>query len=53
MTLQPLLEKLKTVVLVLPLNVWYIDDGGLMGSPEDLAVALRIFKEEGPVLVCI
>ena len=32
------------------LNAWYIDDGTLVGSPEDLAVALRIVEEEGPAL---
>ena len=50
LTFQPLLEKLKAVVSGLSLSVWYLDDGTLMGSPEDLAVALRIVKEEGPAL---
>ena len=32
----------------LALNAWYLDDGTLMGSPEDLAAALRIIEEDGP-----
>jgi len=50
LTLQPLLEKLKAFVSDLSLNVRYLDDGTLMVSTEDLAVALCIVKEEGPAL---
>ena len=50
LSLQPLLEHLQTDVSGLRLNVWYLDDGTLMGSPEDLAAALRIVEREGPPL---
>ena len=50
LTLQPLIERLKADVSGLNLNVWYLDDGTLMGSPEDLAAALRIVESEGPPL---
>ena len=50
LTLQPFIEKIKAEVPGLSLNAWYIDDGTLVGSPEDLAVALRIVEEEGPAL---
>ncbi len=48
LTLQPLLERLQADVSGLRLNVWYLDDGTLMGSPEDLAAALHIVEREGP-----
>ena len=50
LTLQPLIEKLKASVAGLGLNVWYLDDGTLMGSPDDLAVALQILERDGPPL---
>ena len=50
LTLQPLIERLKADVSGLNLNVWYLDDGTLMGSPEDLAAALHIVESEGPPL---
>ncbi len=50
LTLQPLLERLQADVSGLRLNVWYLDDGTLMGSPEDLAAALHIVEREGPPL---
>ena len=34
----------------LGLNVWYLDDGTLMGSPGDLAAALQILERDGPPL---
>ena len=49
-SLQPLIERLKADVSGLNLNVWYLDDGILMGSPEDLATAVRIVESEGPPL---
>ena len=36
LTLQPFIEKIKAEVPGLSLNAWYIDDGTLVGSPEDL-----------------
>ena len=50
LTLQPLLERLQADVSGLRPNAWYLDDGTLMGSPEDLAAALRIVEREGPSL---
>ncbi len=50
LALQPLLERLQADVSGLRLNVWYLDDGTLMGSPEDLAAALHIVEREGPPL---
>ncbi len=50
LTLQPLLERLQADVSGLRLNVWYLDDGTLMGSPEDLAAALHTAEREGPPL---
>ncbi len=50
LTLQPLLERLQADVSGLRLNVWYLDDDTLMGSPEDLAAALHIVEREGPPL---
>ena len=38
LTLQPFIEKIKAEVPGFSLNAWYIDDGTLVGSPEDLAV---------------
>ena len=29
-------------------NVWYLDDGTLCGSPNDLAKALKIIEADGP-----
>ena len=50
LTLHPLIEKIKAEVPSLSLNAWYLDDGTLMGSPEDLAAALRIVERDGPSL---
>ena len=49
LTLQPIIEKIKDGVPGLKLNVWYLDDGTLCGSPEDLAAALKIVEDEGPL----
>ena len=50
LTLHPLIEKIRAEVPGLLLNAWYLDDGTLMGSPEDLATALRIVERDGPSL---
>ena len=49
-TLQSMVERIKTEVPKLTINSWYLDDGTLMGSPEDLAAALEIVETEGPAL---
>ena len=48
LALQPLVEEIKLEVPTLKINVWYLDDGTLCGSPSDLMKALRIIQEEGP-----
>ena len=50
LTLHPLVERIKAEVPNLVLNAWYLDDGTLMGCPDDLATALRIIEEDGPLL---
>ena len=46
--LQPIVERIKAEVPGLNINAWYLDDGTLCGTPDDLAEALRIVEEEGP-----
>ena len=48
LTLHPMVERIRAEVPGLTLNAWYLDDGTLMGSPEDLAAALNIIEEDGP-----
>ena len=43
-----MVERIRAEVPGLTLNAWYLDDGTLMGSPEDLAAALNIIEEDGP-----
>ena len=50
LTLHPIVERIKAEVPGLALNVWYLDDGTLVGSPEDLAVALSIIEKFGPLV---
>ena len=50
LTLHPIIERIKAEVPGLGLNTWYLDDGTLVGPPEDLAAALRIFERDGPPL---
>ena len=48
LTLQPIVEKIKTEVPGLNINTWYLDDGTLCGSPSELTAALSIVEQEGP-----
>ena len=48
LTLHPIVEKIGREVPNLLINVWYLDDGTLCGSPDDLCAALAIIKAEGP-----
>ena len=50
LTLHPIIERIKAEVPGLGLNAWYLDDGTLVGPPEDLAAALRIIERDGPPL---
>ena len=49
LTLQPIVERIKREVPSLLCNAWYLDDGTLCGTPQDLAAALKIVEEEGPL----
>ena len=48
LTLQPIAQRIKAEVSGLRINVWYLDDRTLCGSPHDLVEALRIIEEDGP-----
>ena len=48
LTLQPIVEQIKQEVPNLLINSWYLDDGTLCGSPDDLLAALNIIEREGP-----
>ena len=50
LALHPIVEKIKEKVPGLLINVWYLDDGTLCGSLDDLAAALTIIEDEGPAL---
>ena len=49
-THHPIMEHIRTVVANLTLNVWYLDDGILVGSPHDIAAALNIVESDDPSL---
>ncbi len=48
LALHPIVEKIKRDVPGLPINAWYLDDGTLCGSANDLSAALAIIEEDGP-----
>ena len=48
LALHPLVEQIKREVLGLRLNLWYLDDGTLCGSPADLSAALSLLEAGGP-----
>ena len=48
MALHPIVEKTKVEVPNLNINVWFLDDGTLCGSPDDLLKALLLVEEDGP-----
>ena len=48
LTLQPIIDCIQSEVPGLALNAWYLDDGTLIGSPNDLLSALEIIEREGP-----
>ena len=47
-TLHPIIEKIQEQVPGLMINAWYLDNGTLCGSANDLCAALRIIEEDGP-----
>ena len=48
LVLQPIKEKIKEAVPGILTNAWYLDDGTLCGSQQDLAAALSIIESDGP-----
>ena len=48
LVLHPIIEKIRESVPGLLINVWYLDDGTLCGTQQDLAAALTIIEAEGP-----
>ena len=47
LALQPIVDRIKHEVPGLLVNAWYLDDGTLCGSLDDLAAALSIIESEG------
>ena len=45
LVLQPVIERIKEKVAGLSLNAWYLDDGTIVGTPEQLQAALLIIEE--------
>ena len=48
LALHPIVERIAEEVPGLLVNVWYLDDGTLCGSSDDLLKALKIIEEDGP-----
>ena len=48
LSLHPIVERIKREVPDLNLNVWYLDNETLYGSPNNLLRALRTVEEDGP-----
>ena len=48
LALHPIIERIAEELPGLLMNVWYLDDGTLCGSGEDLLKALNIIEEDGP-----
>ena len=48
LALQPLLKLIKDSVPDLVLNVWYLDDGNIIGTPDQLKRVIDILVKEGP-----
>ncbi len=48
LALHPIITKIAAECPSLLLNSWYLDDGVLIGKPEDLCRALSIIKRDGP-----
>ena len=50
LTLHPIVKRIQEQVPGLTLNSWYLDDGTLVGFPDQLAAALNIIEQDGPAL---
>ena len=48
LVLHSVIEKIKESVPGLLINVWYLDDGTLCGTEQELAIALSFIELEGP-----
>ena len=48
LTLHPVVKCIKAEVPTLALNAWNLDDGTLVGQPEELSAALHIIEQDGP-----
>ena len=48
LSLQPIVERIKRDVPDMQINAWYLDDGTLCGTAEDLRAALAIVEKDGP-----
>ena len=48
LVLHSIIEKIKEAVPGILINAWYLDDGTLCGSQQDLAAALSIIESDGP-----
>ena len=48
LVLHPMVQKIIEQVPHLIINTWYVDDGTLCGSPDDLARTLAIIKSDSP-----
>ena len=48
LSLHPIVEKIKDHVPGLLINAWYLDDGTLCGTLDDLCAAFSIIEAEGP-----
>jgi hypothetical protein len=50
LVLNKLIREIKARIAGLKLNVWYLDDGTLMGTHEELRQAIEIIQQMGPEL---
>ena len=48
LTLHPIVEKIGREIPNLLIHAWYLDDGTLCRSPDDLCAALAIIEADGP-----
>ncbi len=48
LALHPIVERINREVPDLQINAWYLDDGTLVGTADELNTALRIVEEDGP-----
>ncbi len=49
LALYPIVERIKREVPDLQINAWYLDDGTLVGTADELNAALKNVEEDGPI----